>query len=60
MLEIVQNCSGSSKLCEKVRKRLGVRISAGNDLECEYDYVQEKAKSAIPHPPHLIVASVCL
>ena len=58
MLEIVQNCSGSSKLCEKVRKRLGVRISAGNDLKCEY--VQEKAKSAIPHPPLLIVASVCL
>ena len=38
-----------------MRKRLVVRICAGNRLKCEY--VRETAKSAIPHPPHLIVAS---
>ena len=45
----MQNCAGSSKLCEK---RLVVRIYGGNGLKCEY--VRETAKSAIPHPPHLI------
>ena len=44
------NCA---KKCEK---RLVVRICAGNSLMCEY--VRETAKSAIPHPPHFIFASV--
>ena len=54
ILVIVQNCAGSSKLCEKCEKRLVVRICAGNSLKCKY--VREAAKSAISHPPHLIVA----
>ena len=41
-----------------VQKRLVVWICAGNVLKCKY--VRETAKSAISHPPHLIVASVLL
>ena len=51
----MQNYAGGSKLCGKVQKRLVVRICVGNGLKCEY--VREMAKSAIPHPPHLNVAS---
>ena len=40
---------------EKCKKRLVVRICAGNDLKSEN--VRETAKSAIPHPPHFIFAS---
>ena len=32
-----------------------MRICAGNGLK--FDYLRETAKSAIPHPPHIIVAS---
>ena len=43
--------------CEKkCERRLVVRTCAENGLKCEY--VRETAKSATPHPPHLIVASV--
>ena len=48
----MQNCAGGSKLCEKVRKKIGC---AGNGLKCEH--VQETAQSAIPH---LFVASAKL
>ena len=46
ILEIVQNCAGSSKLGEQVYK---------NDWLC--GNVRKMAKSAIPHMPHLNVAS---
>ena len=48
----MRDASNSAKKCEK---RLVVMIFAGNGLKCEY--VRETAKSAISHPPHLIVAS---
>ena len=54
----MQNCAESSKLCEKCEKRLVVLICAGNGLKCEY--VRQTAKSAIPHPPHLIVAALII
>ena len=47
----------ASHCAKKCEKRLVVRMCARNDLKCEY--VRETAKSAIPHPPHSIVASVC-
>ena len=53
-MQIVRGAPNCAKKCET---RLVVRIYAGNGLKCEY--VWETAKSAIPHPPHLNVASVC-
>ena len=52
LYKIVRDASNSAK---KSEKRLVVMIFAGNGLKCEY--VRETAKSAISHPPHLIVAS---
>ena len=52
------NFAGSSKLCKKMQKRLVVLIYTVKGLKCEY--VQETAKSAIPHPLHFIFASASL
>ena len=52
IIKIVRGAPNCAKKCDK---RLVVQISAGNGLKCEY--VWETAKSAIPHPLHLNIAS---
>ena len=54
----MQNCVGSSKLCEKVQKTTGmvVRICVVNGLKCEY--VQKTAeRAALKHCLCLVLTS---